>query len=189
VPRRDASRLGSLVLGVNSYNSLLFSALSSVARVRMLVTTGEKVFQDGAFWRSLVKLRRPFELEILMLDPDSDLVVELERTTYSDKPAGFLREEIRTNMEAIRKVQTELKQGSPVSVSCWLYQDRPNLRITLVGDERAIIAHYFAGCRTGSETVFLDLHGTNGHKFVEKVEGQYKRVKQAAHEETGCATW
>lgn len=184
VPRTDKAELGSLLLGVDSYNSLLFSALSSAGKIKMLVTSGEKVFQDGAFWRSLANLTRPFQLDILMLDPDSNLAEELERTTYSDKPAGFLREEIRANTEAIRGVRTQLKKDSPVSIRCWLYQDRPNLRITLLGDRRAIIAHYFPGYRTGSDTVFFDLHGPRAHKFVEIIRQQYEQLKQAAHEVT-----
>lgn len=180
----DNTELGKLLPGVESYYGALFNSLSLVTQIKMLVTSGEKVFHDGAFWRCLANLNRAFNLEILMLDPDSRYVQELETTAYSDKHKGFLHDEIKKNLEAIRNVKNYLRvNSSPVSIRCWLYRDRPNFRITLVGDERAIIAHYFPGSRTGSDTLFFDLYGSHTRKFVERIKHQYEKVKEVSRED------
>lgn len=179
----ENAELGKLLPGVVSYYGVLFSSLHSVKEIKMLVTSGEKIFHDGAFWRYLVNLTRSFSLEILMLDPDSKFVQELELTAYNEKDRGFLRNEIKRNLEAILNIKSYLKaKPSPVDIQCWLYQDRPNLRITLIGDDRAIIAHYFPDSRTGSDTLFFDLYGSRTRQFVERIKEQYKKVREVSQE-------
>ena len=62
--------------------------------MKTVVISGEKVFHDVVFWRNLVKHKNNFELEILMMDPNSTFVEELEKESYPDKPRGFLHQEI-----------------------------------------------------------------------------------------------
>lgn len=175
-------KLGSVLLGVDRYRGQLFNALYTASKIRMLVTTGEKVFQDGAFWRQIVNLKGPFRLEILMLDPESPYVAELwEEAYFDDYEKEFLKEEIETNIKAIRKVRAYLKQkNAPITIHCRLYQERPNLRMTLIDGERALIAHYFPGRRTGSDTLFFDVYGPHAGSFLKSLEQQFKNLKKDA---------
>ena len=125
---------------------------------------------------------RPFRLDILLLDPDSSYVDVLEKRAYPDKPEGFVAEEIRTNLEAIGQALAHLSDSSLVSIRCWLYQKRPNFRVTMLGDERSIVAHYFPKSRTGSETVFFDLHGPQAKHYISEIRSVYEQVKDTAIE-------
>jgi hypothetical protein len=159
---------GTVHMGVDRHNAQLYSALSSASTIKMLVTTGEKVFNDGVFWRTLAKQNRKVDLEILMLDPQSKDTEELELIAYWDKEDGFVRKEIEQNIEVIRKVQDNFQNISPPkSVQCWLYQNRPPFRMTFLGDQRVLIALYFPNARTGSETLFFDVYGSPASKFFQ----------------------
>lgn len=169
-----------LLLGIVDYNRELFNALNSADQVKMLVISGEKVFHDGAFWRRLAQLEKSFKLEILMVDPDSELARELENESYNDKKAGFLLDEIGTNLQAIRNAKTYFESKCPqVFVDYKLYKKRQNLRITLIYNRqnRAIIAHYIPGSRTGPDTLFFDLHSSYVSKFVDRINQHYEKVK------------
>src|SRR5262249_16423856 len=101
----DAGDYGRLFTGVEQYNAVLFDILKPVGRLSMIVISGEKVFHDGAFWRCLVNRRDQFTLEVLMLDPTSEVVEDLQRESYAEKPPSFLRDEIVDNIEVIRAMQ------------------------------------------------------------------------------------
>ncbi len=175
------SQLGNILLGIDRYNEILFRLLSTVAKLKMVVTLGEKVFQDGAFWRYLVNRETAFELEVQMLSPTSGDVKRLEKESYSDKPAGFLRQEIEANLEVIQAVSRYLmSKRSPVTVRGWLYPKRTAVRTTFAGEDRAIFALYSRGLRTGSDTVFVDVQGPQVGTLLEGLRADYEALKRAA---------
>lgn len=179
----ELNRFGNLFVGISNFNKVLFSLISLVPNIKMLITSGEKVFQDAAFWRHLLNIKRPFLLEVLMLDPNSEFVDELEKTTYSDKPKGFIRQEIENNIEVISNVSNRLRQDkSAVEVKSFLYKNRPEYRITIIGDERLIISHYLYKTRTGEKTLFIDLYGAQTKKFVESIYKIYENVKASSNQ-------
>lgn len=170
---------GSVVQGISGYNRLLFEALPAVSTLRMLVISGEKVFRDGAFWRTLSQSRREVHIEILMLDPFSPAVEELQKSTYNDKAQGFLRQEIQENLAVLERVITEMKRGrrSP-SIEYRLYTCRPAWRLTILDDSRAIIAPYLTHSRTGDSTIFTDTSGPSAAAFVSALIKEFGRIKE-----------
>jgi hypothetical protein len=120
-------------------------------------------------------------MEIMLLDPDSEAVRTIERDSYSDKEAGFLSEEIRSNLLAIQRVADFLKaEQSRAAIRSWTYSSRPALRITFIDQERAFLAHYLPGSRTGLATVFFDLNGTDVSYMLEGLHRYYDLIKGQA---------
>ncbi len=178
-PQVHKTKLGTLFVGIDAFNSTLFQALSRVSTVRILVISGEKVFYDGAFWRTIARKGQAFKVEILMLRPDSPIVREFELASYKDKPNGFLEEEIGSNLQVIQAVADHLRNiRSPVQLTCWLYDERPALRMTLLDETRTIFSHYIKGSRTGRDTLFLDVDGLQAAAFRK----EYFRVKEQAQQ-------
>src|SRR5262249_17616981 len=145
-------------LGVRYHNDTLMRSLYDVNEIKMLVTSGEKLFKDTAFWKMLSQVRRGFKLKILLLDSDSPAVVAREESAYNDKERGFLKEEIRQNIETLKRMAAHFREiGGPIQIECKLYGQPPSFRMTFIGAQRLLVASYVRGERTGTDTIFYDL--------------------------------
>ncbi len=179
LPNVQKTDLGNLFVGIDRFNEVLFHLLPAVTNMKFVVTSGEKVFHDGAFWRLLLNRKARFDLEVLLLNPVSSCADVVERARYSDKPCGFLRNEITRNIDVLRAMgEYFVRTGAPVSVRLWLYDEIPKLRMTFVGGRRVVVAHYVGDARTGSDTLFLDIAGD----AVQQFGHEYERLREGAQE-------
>jgi hypothetical protein len=146
------------VRGIALHNYLLARSFFEVDEVRLLVTSGEKMFEDKIFWDSLFKVRRPMVLKILMLNPESPSTKVREKEAYMDKPEGFLAKEIRENIETLKRMcEYFVKVRKPVHMICSLYDELPSFRMTFIGDQKLLVTSYEKGKRTGHETIFYEI--------------------------------
>ncbi|MGB6268769.1 MAG: hypothetical protein WBF67_07125 [Olleya sp.] len=175
-------KIGKFLLGVHELNKALFLSIPRVEKLRILVTSGELVFNDGSFWRQFARVKNNFELEILLLNPESKQLATLESTTYSDKEPGFIKNEILRNLQAIKAAklffeELNKEKQNKVSVKCRLYEKRPDYRITLIDDNRIIFSPYFEKSRTGLNTLFFDLSDINLTESLRMLEKIYDTTK------------
>jgi hypothetical protein len=170
-----------LLLGLAAYNRELLAALPTVSRLRMLVLSGEKVFRDNMFWRRLSAADREVSLEVLLLDPKSEAVGEIEATAYKDRDPGFLRSEIQDNLIAIERVSSSFRSsGKPISIECRLYRERPRVRLTILDDSRVLLTPYLLYAKTGSHTPFVSLHTTAASKLMRSLIEEFEHVARGS---------
>ncbi len=152
----ERSTKSQVFIGISRHNVELYQALGTASSIKMLVTTGEKVFRDITLWRRL-SAQRDLSLDILMLNPESPWLEVAEQLRYLNKSKGFLGKELNANIEGIEKLRSRL--AHPDKVRLFLYDTLPQLRITLIDGRRAIMAYYMSGLRTGPDTLFVDVKG------------------------------
>jgi len=167
-------------IGINSHNYIIARALYDTDEVRLLLTSGEKIFSDVNFWRALSRVRKEIKVKILMFNPDSPLIEEREKEAYADKPQGFLADEIRENIETIKRMSNYfVKMKKPVNIQCYLYNEPPSFRMTFIGKHRLLVTSYQER-RTGSETVFYDIISQQMGELFEGFDREYRRTEVLA---------
>ncbi len=143
------------IKGIAFHNEELIGKLNHVEEIRLLVTSGEKIFNEKKFWEQLSKVKKTLILKILMLNPDSPATQKRQDEAYDDKPADYLAEEIRENLVTITRMRIELeKKKSAVKILCSLYDELPPFRLTFIGTETLLVTAYDKDKRTGKETEF-----------------------------------
>jgi hypothetical protein len=167
-------------IGIRFHNDIVMRCVDDVDELRFLVTSGEKLIKDVAFWRSVGNQDRRLSIEFLMLDPDSPAVQERERTSYRDYGSGFLASEIRGNLRTIQRMAQLLAQrAKPIRVRCATYEDLPSFRMTFLGRQRLLVSAYDEGRRTGEDTIFYDISTGGEGTLLQAFENEYQRI--AAH--------
>jgi hypothetical protein len=115
-PQKPSSSEMIPIRGIALHNYLLSRSFFEVKEVRLLVTSGEKMFEDKIFWDSLFKVRSPIILKILMLNPDSPYTKIREKEAYMDKPEGFLANEIRENIKILKRMSEYFIENKNLSI-------------------------------------------------------------------------
>src|SRR5947207_1218549 len=140
MPFDTCAENSGLIRGIDAHNALVFDALPSTRRVTMAVRTGAKVFDDIAFWRHISSAEQATQLDIILMDPDSPDLADIEREDYPDKPKGFLQQEVAASIEGIRNAQRAL--GMPDHIRYFLTKHRTPHRVTILDDKRVVAAPY-----------------------------------------------
>ena len=183
-PPPPASDVGWMQVGVGMqfHNDVLLRCINDVEKLRLLVTSGEKLIKDPAFWKSLFARRKEIAIEILMLDPDSAVVKSRALSSYQDKPINFLETEIRENIETIRRMTRHCrKRQIPVTIRCSVYGEPPSFRMTFLGENRLLLTSYSEGSRTDDESIFYDLSGSSeGAALLSGCRREYTRIAGSA---------
>lgn len=170
------------VRGIALHNYILTRSFFDVNEVRLLVTSGEKMFQDINFWNALFKVKRDLVLKILMLNPRSYSTKIREREAYRDKPEGFLANEIKENIETLRRMSDYfVKINKPIHIICSLYDELPSFRMTFIGDQKLLVTSYEREKRTGQETIFYEITSQMQTLF-DGFNQEYQRIE--AHSKT-----
>jgi len=178
-PRKLLNREIRTISGISLHNNQLSLGFRYAQEVRLLITSGEKIFRESSFWNALSEARSPIILEILMLDPDSYSLKEREQEAYSDKPKGFLKKEIQENIETIKRMSDILKEKKKhAQIVCGVYSERPSFRMTFIGKEQLLVASYEKGIRTGEETVFYEFDPHNFKAMYCGFEREYQRFRK-----------
>jgi hypothetical protein len=152
--------------------------MSNVDSLCLLVTSGEKLFKDIAFWTALSGRKSQLSLEVLVLDPNSSAAKERARIVYRDKGAGFFEDEIRESIETLRRMSDYFaKKGEPVTVSCAQYDSCPSFRMTFIGTNRLLVTAYDEVTRTGDNTPFLSILADTERSLIRGFEKEYQRVR------------
>jgi hypothetical protein len=168
-------------IGVRYHNQELLKDLRNVSELRILATSGEHLFKDVAFWKALASLTRPFQLEALLLDPESPAVGRRQEAAYREKPHGFLEREIQENIDTILRMNRYFASiGGHVRLSCSLYREIPPFRMTIIGQTRALVASYEATRSTGVDTVFFDLKADDDSGLFRGFLGLYRMCEASA---------
>ena len=166
---------------IRYHNDTLSRSIHDVNEIQILVTSGEYLFKDAFFWKILSQVHKEFNLKLLLLDPDSPAATEREESTYEDKIEGFLRKEIRENIETIKRMSVHFSEsGSQVHMQCKLYSELPLFRMTFIGMQRLLIASYLDGKRTGFDTVFYDIHADQENDLFCGFKGMYEKLESTA---------
>jgi hypothetical protein len=162
--------------GIGEHNYVLTRSLYDVSKIRLLVTSGEKMFKDVCFWKALSQVENKMELEILMLDPESPKVRKREIAAYPELPDGFLKSEIKDNYITINRMREYFQKNQiEVDIRCGVYDKLAPFRMTFIGDNRHLIAPYGEGTRTGPETQFYELDA-----LYDGFESLYKLYKESS---------
>ena len=168
-------------IGIGFHNDILIRSLYDVDEIRLLVTSGEKLFKDACFWKALSQVSGEMRLKILMLDPDSPSVYVREKRAYSEKKRGFLAEEIRENIETIKRMSDYFDRiGKPVHIQCSVYSESPSFRMTFIGRHRLLVTSYVEGKRTGDTTVFYDISSQQKGTLFDGFDREYRRIESTA---------
>jgi len=171
----------NIVVGIGYHNYHVTRGLQDADEVRLLVTSGEKIFEDTSFWKALSQVRREIILKILMLNPDSPLVEKREKEAYPDKPLGFLKEEIHENVETIKRMSNYfMKKPIKIKLLIWDDRDMPPFRMTFIGKDRLLVTSYEPEKRTGSETIFRDITPQEMGELLEGFNREYDRIEKLA---------
>jgi hypothetical protein len=166
------------IKGIAFHNDELMTRLNHVEEVRLLVTSGEKIFNEKQFWDRLSRIKKTLVLKILMLNPDAPATDKRQEEAYADKSPGFLVDEIRENIATILRMRVELgKTGSGVRISCALYDEVPPFRLTFIGTETLLVTSYEKGKRTGKETEFCKLTRQQMGSVYDGFNLEFERVE------------
>jgi hypothetical protein len=155
--------------------------LHEVDEINLLMTSGEKLFSDMAFWKMLSQVRRRLSIKILLLDPDSPAATRRERTAYRDKKTNFLGQEISENIGTIKRMAKHFRNSaSPLKIQCKLYSERPSFRMTFIGKDRLLVASYVEDRRTGFDTLFFDVSGDQEGGLFDGFKREFERIESTA---------
>jgi hypothetical protein len=166
------------IRGITAHNNILTRSFCDVDEVRLLVTSGEKIFNERNFWEGLFQVKRKMTVKILMLNPESAAVKQREKEAYADKPEGFLTSEIRENIDTIRRMQTILEETArPVQIISAIYDEMPPFRMTFIGRQRLLFTSYERDRRTGKETIFYEVDSQKMEGIIEGFDLEYKRIE------------
>lgn len=178
-PKEPTFKEVRTVSGIHLHNYQLSRGFHDASEVKLLVTSGEKIFRYNSFWNALCEARRPITLRILMLDPNSTSLNEREREAYSDKPKGFLKTEIQENIATIRRMSDIFaKTQKHVHIICRVYDERPSFRMTFIGRERLLVTSYEKGKRTGEHTIFYEIDRQNLEDLYDGFEKEYQKFER-----------
>lgn len=167
--------------GIRFHNDKLFRCLREVNQIDLLVTSGEKLFSDIAFWKSLMELKNKFTLNILMLDPDSHAAEEREKTSYNGLTKVNLRQEINENIETMKRWAGHFKKiRNQVNISCKLFSEMPSFRMSFFGDDTLLVTSYIKGKRTGLDTGFYEISKIREEGLYKGFKKEYERIAQSA---------
>lgn len=168
--------------GIRFHNDILRQCLDNISEIRLLVTSGEKFFKDVVFWRSLKNRRKKLLIEILMLDPDSTAVKKRQKGAYQKYEDEFLKTEIKENIQFLKRMVKFFRQKkSPITIKSAKYQNLPSFRMTFIGTQRLLVTSYEERKRTGENTLFYDIHDTDGEGLLlEAFKKEYRRIAESA---------
>jgi len=171
-----------LCKGIRAHNDILLRSISDVNSIRMVITSGEKLFKDVAVWRALANAGQTLTLEVLMLNPDSPNRIAIENQSYTDKSRGFLATEIRENLRALKRMAKYFHNAKvPIRVRCRLYDYRPSFRMTFIGEHRLLVSPYVEGSRTGNTTLFYDISADGNGALIEGFKNEYLVIRSLAN--------
>lgn len=179
--RENGSASINVGSGIRYHNDALIRSLHDVEEIQMLATSGEHLVKDASFWKLLSQVHREFNLKVLLLNPDSPAAAERERKAYTDKSEEFLLDEIRENIETIKRMSTHFeKSGSRVHIQGKLYSEPPIFRMTFIGTRRLLVASYQEGKRTGFDTMFYDIQADQEGNLFHGFRAEYDRIEAIA---------
>ncbi|MBD3192758.1 MAG: TIR domain-containing protein [Candidatus Heimdallarchaeota archaeon] len=172
-------------VGIRYHNYHVYERLADVYKLEILVTSGQKFFNDISLWEKLARGRRELELRILFLDPNSKAAKEREEQAYKkyEKEPGYLKKEIYENIDEIKRMTEYLNenyQKTNIKVKCRLYKEKPIFRMTFINDKTLLLAIYPENKRTGAKTKFFIIERDKQKEFYEAFKNEYERIFAAA---------
>lgn len=167
-------------IGIRYHNYRVYERLSDVYELDLLVTSGQKFFNDISIWEKLSKGKRELKFNILFLDPNSDAAKEREQQAYKKykKKQGFLREEILENVDEIKRMANYLKKNynTNIKVDCRLYSEKPIFRMTFINNKTLLLATYPENKRTGAKTKFFIINKDEQEELYQAFKNEYTRI-------------
>ena len=167
------------ISGIHLHNFLLSRSFYDVDEVRLLVTSGEKIFRDISLWDDLSEVRREIALKILMLKPNSTSVNERERSLFG-QAERFLEERNPREHRANQKNALLFYENPEACAHNLqsLYDELPSFRMTFIGSERLLVTSYEKGKRTGEETIFYEITPQHFKAIYDGFDQEYLKIER-----------
>jgi len=171
-------------VGIRYHNYRVYERLSDAYELDLLVTSGQKFFNDISIWEKLSKGKGELKFNILFLDPLSDAAKEREQQAYKKykRKPGFLRDEISENIDEIKRMADYLRKNykTNITVDCRLYNEKPIFRMTFINNKTLLLATYPENKRTGSKTKFFIINKDEQEELYLAFRKEYNRIFEQA---------
>jgi len=168
-------------LGTRYHNYRIYQNLADAYKLDLLVTSGQKFFNDISIWEKLSQGRGELKFKILFLDPKSKAAKNRETEAYQkyNRETDYLINEINDTIDEIKRMTDYLNENFPntnLQVECRLYQEKPIFRMTFINNNELLLATYSEEKRTGSKTKFFIIKKEEQTELFNAFRNEYNRI-------------